>query len=55
MSASYAQTQAFSERGTERRVSYETYIDLLPKTHEQRDNHKSGCWFASLVTTHQKD
>lgn len=26
-----------------------------PKTHEQRDNHKSGCWFASLVTTHQKD
>ena len=29
-------------------------LNLHPKTHEQRDNHKPGCWIASLVTTHQK-
>jgi len=29
-------------------------LSSTPKTHEQRDNHKPGCWNASLVTTHQK-
>ena len=33
---------------------FETYIDLSPKHPEQRDNNRSGCWFASLVTIHQK-
>jgi hypothetical protein len=35
-------------------VAVESHFDFLPKTHEQRDNHRPGCQITGLVTNHQK-
>ena len=41
-----------AKMGVREEVNMIHILAYSPKTHEQRDNHRPGCWITNVVTVH---